>query len=169
LRDFYLHRERFDHFSIHCENRETIVQKMTNSVNDSIRDFSSFHVVYQFDMWHCAKNVRYVQTQQNDHSICFLFSHDVNLFDEKFYNRLNWSISFDISWMCRAVIKKCSLLSEFWLLSPLTFIIMIRFTKKRDLIRSEKEWRALSQKHFLYDRFFFSSLSQYSQSSVSTR
>jgi hypothetical protein len=40
----------------------------------------------------------------------------------------------------------------------LTFTIMIRFTKRRDLIRSEKEWRALSQKHFLYDRFFFSLL-----------
>jgi hypothetical protein len=92
LRNFDLHRERFDHFSIHDENRETIERKIVNSIDDSTRDFFLFHVVYQFNMWHRVKNVRYVQTQSNDHSIRFLFSYDVNLFDEKFQNRFNWSI-----------------------------------------------------------------------------
>jgi hypothetical protein len=55
------------------------------------RNFSLFHVVYQFDMWHRVKNVRYVQIQQSDHSIRFLFLYDVNLFSEKFQSRLNWS------------------------------------------------------------------------------
>jgi hypothetical protein len=39
LRNFDLHRERFDHSSIHCESRETIKQKIVNSVDDLTRNF----------------------------------------------------------------------------------------------------------------------------------
>ncbi len=49
LRNFNLHRKRFDHSSIHCKNRETIKQKIVNSIDYSIRNFF-FHVVYQFNM-----------------------------------------------------------------------------------------------------------------------
>jgi hypothetical protein len=93
--------KNFARFRFASKTIRSFFDSLRKSWSDRIKNcwfnrwFSSkffFYVVNQSDMWHRVKDVRYVQIQQNDHSIRFLFSYDVNLFDEKFQNRFNWSI-----------------------------------------------------------------------------
>jgi hypothetical protein len=111
LRNFNLHREWFDHFLIHCESRETIEQKIANSVDDLARKILFFMLCINLTCDIMSKTLVMFKLNKMINRFVFVFIR---------CEFVRWKISksfqlidfFDISWTCRSIINAFSLFTR---------------------------------------------------------